>query len=354
MTIKIAVLGCGSIARYRHAPEYSANKNCVIAAFYDLVHERAKDLARQYGGKAVSCYDEILKDPSIDAVSICTPNYLHGQMTIKALNAGKHVLCEKPMAISLQEASEMVRTARDGKRILMIAHNQRLTLTHRKAKEILQRGDLGAVMTFGTCFKHAGPESWSIDQGKHIWFFNKDNAHFGVLGDLGIHKIDLIRWLLGEDIIEVSALLHTSDKRDDNGNLIDLEDNALCLLKTSGGKVGTMEVSWSNYGMEDNSTVLYCEKGVMKVYADPVYDLVLEFADGSAEYHKISAVYTNKQQKEFRHCNSGVVDSFISCIVKNQPAEIPGEEGWNSLAVVIACGESAKTRKHICVGKYCQ
>lgn len=162
----------------------------------------------------------------------------------------------------------------------MIGHNQRFAPAHREAKKILTDKALGDVITFRTVFKHAGPEFWSIDRTKNTWFFSKEASLFGVLGDLGIHKVDLIRWLLEEEILEVISFAGTLNKRYEDGTPIEIEDNASCILKTQGGKVGTLEVSWTNYGSEENSTTLYCEDGVIKIYTHPEYDLIIEKKKG--------------------------------------------------------------------------
>lgn len=134
-----------------------------------------------------------------------------------------------------------------------------------KAKEILKSGELGDVLSFRTTFMHGGPEMWSADKNGSTWFFKKDVATHGVAGDLGIHKIDLIRWLIEDDISEVMAEAATLDKKDETGKKIEVEDNFICILKSSRGILGTITASWTNYGEEDNSTALYCTNGVIKI-----------------------------------------------------------------------------------------
>lgn len=343
MAIRIGIIGCGSITRQRHAPEYYSNKNCEIVAFSDPNIERAKELAQKYGGKAYQNYEDIVNDPTIDAVSVCSPNYTHAEITIKALRSGKHVLCEKPMATNLEDARLMIETAKRSGKILMIGHNQRFAPAHREARRILERGEMGKVITFNTLFKHRGPEFWSIE-GATSWFFNKDRAFFGVLGDLGIHKIDLMRWLLNDEILEVNSTTCTLDKKYKDGRLIDVEDNAICILKTSKGTIGTMEVSWTNYGLEINSTILYCEKGVMKLYTHPEYDLIIERENGEEIYYKLGGISTNVRQ-----IRSGVIDAFIDSIINNKPPEVSGEDGYEALKIVLACLKSAKERQWITI-----
>ena len=106
--IGVAIAGCGKIARTRHAPEYQANPNAGLIGVYDENRERAEELAGQYGCKVYGSYEELLADKEVEAVSICTPNASHSAHTVLALEAGKDVLCEKPMASSVEEAQCMM------------------------------------------------------------------------------------------------------------------------------------------------------------------------------------------------------------------------------------------------------
>ena len=107
--IRIGILGCGKIAQVRHIPEYADNRDCQLAGFYNPTRSRAEDMAKQYGGKVYDSPEALLADPDIDAVSVCAANYAHAELSIKALKAGKHVLCEKPMAVTLADCEVMVK-----------------------------------------------------------------------------------------------------------------------------------------------------------------------------------------------------------------------------------------------------
>lgn len=130
---------------------------------------------------------------------------------------------------------------------------------------------LGDILTFRTTFGHGGPETWSVDPGKNTWFFDKSKAAMGAMADLGIHKTDLIQYLLGQTVVEATAKVTTLDKRGADGQLIGVDDNAICIYRMSGGAIGTMTASWTYYGAEDNSTVLYGTKGILRIYDDPAY-----------------------------------------------------------------------------------
>lgn len=160
------------------------------------------------------------------------------------------------------------------------------------------------------------------------------------MGDLGVHKIDLMRFLLGEEFVETAAFVTTLSKKYPNGQPIDVDDNAVCILKTQSGAIGTLTASWTYPGSEDNSTVIYCEKGSITLYADPKFSMIIRYANGQKAYFELDTMQTNERQTK-----SGVVDEFIDCILTNTPPRISGEEGLKTMKVVFACFESAKTGK---------
>jgi len=334
--VKVAVIGCGSISKHRHIPEYAANPNVTIVAFVDLVAERAQQFADQYGAKAYTDYKQMLEVEKPDAVSVNLPNALHAPVSIDVANAGAHVLVEKPMATTEEEALAMIEAAKKNGVFLMVGHNQRLMPPHVKAKEILKSGVLGKVISFRTSFGHPGPEGWSVD-GRNSWFFNKEEAIMGAMGDLGVHKSDLIRYLLDDEVSEVGALVGTLHKEG-----TDVDDNATCLLRMKSGVIGTLVASWTYYKGEDNSTVFWCENGVMKVGTHPDDQVIVELRNGTVEKYKVGAISTNDKQE-----SSGVIDAFITSIVTGTAPSISGEEGLKSLKVILAAFESQETGKFI-------
>ncbi|GMK44919.1 Gfo/Idh/MocA family protein [Paenibacillus glycanilyticus] len=333
--VRVAVIGCGSISKHRHIPEYAGNENVELVAFVDPVIERAEEYAAKHGGKAYADYETMLAEVKPDAVSVCTPNYLHASMSIAAANAGAHVLVEKPMAVTDEEAAAMIEAAAKNGVKLMVGHNQRLMPPHVKAKQILESGVLGRVLTFRTSFGHPGPDGWSID-GAGSWFFRKPEAIMGAMGDLGVHKSDLIRYLLNDEVSEVAAFIGTIDKAGD------VDDNANVVVRMQSGAIGSLVASWTYYKGEDNSTVLWCEKGVMKIGTHPEDQVIVELRDGSVEKHKVGEISTNTKQ-----LSSGVVDAFIDSIVNDTVPAIPGEEGRKSLKVILSAFESQATGQFI-------
>ncbi|GEN89932.1 Gfo/Idh/MocA family protein [Oceanobacillus sojae] len=336
MSLKVAVIGCGSIATHRHLPEYAANENVEITAVCDIVGERAEEAAAKYQAKAYTDYKTLLKEESIDAVSVCLPNYLHAPVSIDALNTGAHVLCEKPMATSIEEADKMIEAAeRNGKK-LMIGHNQRFVASHQKAKELIESGAIGKVYSFRTAFGHGGPEGWSAD-GKESWFFKKDEAFIGAMGDLGVHKADLARYLLQDEFVEVGAFVETSAKEN-----TDVDDNATLILKSAKGTIGTLAASWAYTAKEDNSTIIYGEKATLRLEDDPTYSLVAQYANGETVKYELGAIQSNDEGGQ---TTTHVINHFIEAIQNNTVPLIDGIEGKKSLAIILGALESVKTKR---------
>ena len=337
MKINVGIIGCGKIAQVRHIPEYEANSYVTIKGFYDIDVERTKELAEKYSAQAYRSYEELLADEQIDAVSICVANHAHAQITILALKSGKHVLCEKPMAITLEDCEAMVAAAKESNRYLMIGQNQRLAKAHQKAKELISQGAIGEVLTFRTTFGHSGPETWSIDSGKEVWFFDKGKAAMGAMADLGIHKTDVIQYIIGQKIVETQARLVTIDKRDAKGALIGVDDNAICIYKMENGAFGTMTASWTYYGEEDNTTIIYGTKGILRLYDDLKYSVQLIAADGEKTNYEVDQIQTNDNQTA-----SGVIDLFVESLVNDVEPEISGRDVLHAMKVVFASIESSK------------
>ena len=357
--IRVAVIGCGKIAQVRHLPEYATNPNAQLVAYYDKNSQRAHEVAAQYGGKVYDSYFDLLKDPEIDAVSVCVENRSHAEMTTAALYAGKHVLCEKPMAVTLAECESMVAPAqlRAARReITMIFQRfnllmQRTCLQNvcfpmelsgvkkadavRRAKELLEQGVIGDVITFRTGLGTSGPEGWSMEGN---WFFDKKKAVMGALSDLGIHKIDLMQYLTGQTVIETTAKILTLNKHDREDHLIGVDDNALCILRMNGGSAGTMAASWTVYGQESNSTCLFGTRGVMRIYNSLTAPI---------EVRDLNNTITAYQ---FEHqTRSGVIDEFIDALEHDREPEVSGREALTTMRTIFGCIKSSETGRTVSV-----
>ena len=343
--LKAGIIGCGKIAEVRHGPEYTENPDTRILGYYDKDPSRAQLMVSLFGGKAYDSVEQMLADEEIDIVSVCVANHAHAQVSIDALYAGKHVLCEKPMATTLAECQAMVDAAQANRKRLMLGHNQRFAAAHVMARLMIQDGLIGRPLSFHTTFGHPGPEGWT--GLANSWFFSKQQAAFGVLADLGIHKTDLMHYLLGEPIVRVTGLLATLDKRYPDGTPIDVDDNAICLYQTKSGAIGTLTTSWTYYAGENNSTRIYGTKGQLRLYDNPNYALIYEPAQGKVQRHALDEMTSNKKQTAGQRTNTGVIDAFVKGVMSGKPTVIDGDEALKAMKVIFAAMESMETGKSI-------
>lgn len=345
--LRIGIIGCGKIAEVRHAPEYHENPECELVGYYDVDPQRAALLADRFGGRVFASIDELLA-AGVDAVSVCVANNVHAEVSIAALEAGAHVLCEKPMATTPQGCRDMVAAAERTGRHLTIGLNQRFAKAHARAKEILDSGELGRVLTFRTNFCHPGPEGWT---GKaDSWFFDRRIASFGVMADLGVHKTDLIHYLTGQRVVATSAVLGTLDKKLPDGSPISVDDNAYAIYTMANGAIGTMNVSWTNYGVEDNSTQIHCSGGVLRLYDDPEHSLVVETADRVDRY-ALDQLTSNKEQTSGGRTSTGVIDAFVTSILTDTPSIAEGDTAVHAMDVIFANQRSAELHRSVTIGE---
>lgn len=336
--LNIGIIGCGKITQVRHAPEYAENGQCRLTAWYDALPGRAQAMADEFGGTAYDSMEALLAS-GVDAVSVCTANADHASAAIAALKAGCHVLCEKPMATTLADCLAMQEAAQKSGKRLLIGHNQRLARAHVEARRRIEDGEIGRVVGFHTMFGHPGPEGWTGQ--RNSWFFDKKRAAFGVMADLGVHKTDLLHYLLGERIVEVSAMLATVDKTYPDGTPISVDDNALCIYRTESGAIGQLHVSWTNYGVEDNSTRIYGTEGVLRLYDDPECSLILEKRDGTVERVRLDLLTSNKEQTSGGRTSTGVIDSFVEAIETGATSPLDVGEAIQAMRVIFAAEQSA-------------
>ncbi|WP_237982657.1 Gfo/Idh/MocA family protein [Bacillus thuringiensis] len=338
--LKVGIIGCGSIAQHRHLPEYEVNPYVQIVAVCDSNKKRAKKIANNYGVNMYTDYNELINCEELDAVSVCTPNHLHASISIAALQAGIHVLCEKPMATSKADAEMMIRAAEKSGKKLMIGHNQRFVASHQKAKQLIKSGAIGKIYSFRTAFGHSGPENWSVD-GKESWFFKKEEAFLGAMGDLGVHKADLIRYILNEEITEVGAFVETSAKTFSN-----VDDCAICILKSESGIIGTLAASWSYVSKEDNSTIIYGEKATLRLEDDPTNSLIIQYKIGEVVKYELNKIQSNATVGQ---SNSHVIEQFVVSILSDKEPLINGVDGMKSLEVILAAIQSSETKKIVTI-----
>ena len=251
------------------------------------------------------------------------------------------------MAVTLEQCEAMVEAAERNGKILMIGHNQRFAAAHQEARRLIQDGAIGKVLSFETKFGHGGPEFWT--KTPDTWFFHKSQAAFGVMADLGIHKTDLMHYLLGEPIVKVQAIMNTLDKRYPDGTLINVDDNSFCFYQTESGITGIMHVSWTFYGNEKNSTVIYGTKGVLRCYDDETSALIWERKDGGIVRFELGSISKNTDATLGVHNNTGVINEFVDSILHDREPLTGARESLKAMRVIFAALESARTGEKVIV-----
>ncbi|MGN7470638.1 Gfo/Idh/MocA family protein [Brevibacillus sp. SAFN-007a] len=267
-THKIGIIGAGGIA-LAHLEAAKGDPRAEIVAIADVSTEMAGEKAKQYDIPHVFAdYEEMLSQSLIDAVIVCVPNYLHAEAATKALAAGKHLLCEKPMAMNTEQAEEMIDAAKKAGKVLMVAQNNRFRSQAQQIKAWLDEGRLGSVYHAKTGWvRRNGIPGWGS------WFTQKELAGGGPLIDIGVHMLDLTLWLLGHPK-PVSVLGQTYaqfgprkrglsewGRRVDNG-VFDVEDMAVAMITFENGFSLTLDASWASHIEKENAFLhVYGQEG---------------------------------------------------------------------------------------------
>ncbi len=253
--MRVGVIGTGLIAELAHLPGYQA-AGAQIVAVADVVEERAQRVAKKFGiPETFKDYQDLLKLPEIEAVSVCVPNFLHHSIVLDALKAGKHVLVEKPMAINLSQAQEMEEAAKKAGRLLMVGFNSRFRSDVQKLRKVVEAGQLGDIYFAKTGYmRRRGYPSG--------WFTVKREAGGGPVVDIAIHAIDFTRYLVGspKPVSVVASVAQkfgacpvegdvwqSSDVREGlrDGKEFDVEDFASAWIRFDNGLVMTVETAWT-------------------------------------------------------------------------------------------------------------
>lgn len=226
--LNIGVIGCGTIAERMLAAWYPHMRNARLVAAADVNAARTEVFRSRFGVEhKYADYRDLLSASDVDAVLVLTPNFLHAEQSIAAAQAGKHVLCQKPMAMNLEEARAMIDAADMNGVTLMAAFVKRFWPYYAKVRDLIDQGVLGRIVSIRTQFSHSGIGKYYKPASD--WFLDPAKAGGGPLADLGVHHFDVLRWMAGAEVTEVTALMSGMD---DAGSL---EDNALVNLRFANG-----------------------------------------------------------------------------------------------------------------------
>jgi UDP-N-acetyl-2-amino-2-deoxyglucuronate dehydrogenase len=283
--VQFAIIGCGRIAE-RHAEIINSMAN--LAAVCDIKPERAEEFSKKYNAVKYSSIEELLNnEPDIDVISVCTPNSLHSVHTILGLKAGKHVLCEKPMAISVQECKQMMIEADKSGKDLFIVKQNRFNPPVAALKQIITEGRLGKILSAElNCFWNRNDEYYRQSDWK-----GKKSLDGGTLYTQFSHFIDLLYWLIGD----VSSL-KAYGKNYIHSGLVEFEDTGAVILEFTNGAIGTINYTVNSHkqNMEGSITV-FGEKGTVKIGGQ--YLNVLEYQ--SIEGYEIKGLPESRPANDY-------------------------------------------------------
>lgn len=338
MAVKFGVVGCASgFAFNRSLPAFVKARHFKLAAMMDVIFEgqpenRKKVIDKFHipDKKIYGSYDAFLNDPDIEAVLLSTPVPLHCDLTLKALKAGKHVFCEKPLGLNTAEAKKMVRAAKTAGLKLGVAFHLRFHVMHQKAKDLIDKGALGRINLIRM------QNHMNYPPVKGAWRQNPATGGGGGPSmDVGSHHIDLMTYLLGSDVKSVTAV------RTNQIHKYKVEDISVITLQFKNGTLGVMDLSWNTpnrfnvFEVYGTDASLYCEKTVGP-FKDPLGRLV----KGNT-VKEFTPAYRDTYTRE--------AEAFARWVEFDEPFLIPGSDGVKNNIILEKVNESAKSGKTVAV-----
>lgn len=318
--IKAAVIGIGNISG-NHLSAIADMPDVALTAVCDDQPVRADAASEKYGVRAFYSVDDLLKDGDFDVLHICLPHYLHAPYAVKALNAGKHVLCEKPMALNVREANEMrAAAAKNGKK-LGICFQNRYNPASVSCREIIDSGRLGAVKSVrAAVFWERGADYYLADS----WRGKKATEGGGVLINQAIHTLDLVRWFASSEVTEVSASISTKKLSD----VVETEDTADLYLKFASGATAAMYATLNagaNYPVEidvalERGTVSIGDKFVIREHGAPDRVFDVDRPGGSKSY--------------WGSGHAALIRDFYDSVIEDRPFAVDGDEAVKTSAIL--------------------
>lgn len=342
---RIGLVGAGNIAN-AHLQAYSKIDNVEIVAICDINEERLKETADLFGiEKRYLTEADMLANEELDAADVCVWNCNHAKCTIDALDAGLHVLCEKPMAYSAKEAEEMLEASKRNNKLLMIGFVMRFGNESKISKDFIDNGYLGDIYYSKATYlrRHGAPGGW---------FSNKELSGGGPVIDLGVHVIDFTRYMMGNPK-PVSVFATTSELLKDRKYLktnvgwqpkdakeddpFTVEDFAVAMIKYEGGKTTLLETSYSLNGESVTKREMFGTKGGIK-QADDEFKIYTEMNGYLADVTPHTA-----NLKDGRDMFEAEMAHFVDCILNGTPCMAPAEDGVTIMKILDAIYESART-----------
>lgn len=338
--LKIAIIGTGNIS-HNHIQGYlEFADRCQIVALVDIYPEKAEEKKRQYGLTNVKVYashEEILGDTEIDVFDVCTPPYVHAEISINALNAGKHVLCEKPMAASLQECDAMISAAKESGKTLSIIAQNRFTDAFWRLKKVLDSGETGKV-----CHAQVDSFWWRGHSYYDLWWRGTwEKEAGGCTLNHAVHHIDAIQWMLGFPSEVVSMITNAAH---DNA---EVEDLSAAIFKYDTGALTQLTASVVHHG-EDQKIVIQGEKARISAPWDKYASISapngfpIDERDTDRE-NQLEDIYQSIPKLTYT-LHIGQIDNFLTALETGTAPLIDGVQGKRSLELIAAIYKSAITR----------
>ncbi len=343
--VRIGVIGTGGIANGAHLPGYAQIPDqCEIYALCDIDPEALEKTAQKYpqAQHTFQDYRKLLELPEIDGVSVCTPNYVHFQPTVDALKAGKHVLCEKPIAMNANEAAEMVATARREGKILQIGYNSRFSPSNQTLKKFIDAGEVGEIYyARAQAMRVRGIPGWGV-------FIDKAKQGGGPLIDIGVHILDLTLWLMGHPKPTYASGV-TYQKFGTRPDVVGfmgqwdyknftVEDMAAALIRFDNGATVVLESSFvANLKEEINGTTLLGTEGGAQTNPLSI----------TQERHGSVFSYEPKIPSSKINTHHAEMKAFVECIRDNKEPLVTGEHGLMVAQIMDAIYRSAEEGREV-------
>lgn len=328
-----AVIGCGNISR-RHIAALSGSEHAKLICACDIKEEKARAVAEKEGCDFCADYHTILNDPTIDCVHICTPHYLHAPIALEAMEKGKHVFTEKPMAMTTADCNAMTKTAERTGKHLGICFQNRYKSTNAALYELVRSGKAGRPLGGrGIVTWHRTPEYYSQSGWRGAW----KTEGGGVLINQSIHTLDLLLWVLGKPV-SVSARCATARLSD----TIEVEDTADAVISFENG---AQAVFFATNCYCADSPVLFeimCENALLRVGDE----LEIFWNDGRREVIKDTSPTTD-DKSYWGNCHNIIIDDFYRSILENRPFAVNGGEGIKAIALIEEIYKSAGIKRSI-------
>ena len=330
--VGFALVGLGKLSIEELLPAFGNCRKARVSAFVTGSPDKARVLARQYGVSEQSIYtyeqfDRLKENADVQVAYIVTPNSLHREHTVRAIQAGKHVLCEKPMATSVRDCEEMVAAAARAKRKLMIAYRMQYEPYNRTVRDLVRKQQYGPVRLIDAVNvqRNGNPDQWRL---------KKQMSGLGALSDLGIYCINTIRYVLGEEPVEVLGMVRNNSQ---DPRFREVAEAYTWQMRFPSGVMATMMTGYDEH--ESQRYQIYLPTGWMEL--DPAFayrglELRTSRADGRVEREERPRV---REHNQF----ALEMDHFADCVLRDRRPFTPGEEGLQDYRIMEAIEQSART-----------